>query len=65
MNGFKFPSNQHLWATYCDAKGKPKWAITSDEARIKYHLYNLEGDKPQKVKTGKSPADFENEVGRI
>ena len=65
MNGFKFPSNQRLWATYYDAKGKPKWAICSDQARIKYFLYNLESGKPVKVKTGASPAEFEDEVGKI
>lgn len=65
MNGFKFPFNQRLWATYYDAKGKPKWAICSDSARINWYLYDLEEDKPRKVKTGKSPKDFEEEVGRI
>lgn len=65
MNSFKFPSDQRLWATYYDAKGKPKWAILSDPARIKWTLYNLEGEKPQKVKTGKSPKEFEKEVGRV
>ena len=64
----RFPSNQHLWATYYDAKGKPKWAICSDAARIKWFLYFFgeNGDgKPRKVKTGKSPKDFEEEVGRL
>lgn len=61
----KVPSGMHLWATYLDAKGKEKWAILSDFARIKWYLYNLEGEKPQKVKTGKSPKDFEAEVGRV
>ena len=61
----KVPSGMHLWATYLDAKGKEKWAILSDPARIKWYLYNLEGEKPQKVKTGKSPTDFTAEIGRI
>ena len=61
----KIPANQTLWATYRDAKGKEKWAILSDPARIKWYLYNLEGEKPKKVKTGKSPKDFEEEVGII
>lgn len=61
----KIPANQILWATYLDAKGKEKWAILSDPARIKWYLYNLEGEKPQKVKTGKSPKEFEVEVGKI
>lgn len=65
MNGFKFPSNQHLWATYYDGKGKPKWAICSDAARIKYFLYNLESGKPMKVKIAASPAEFKEEVGRL
>lgn len=65
MNGFKFPSGQHLWATYYDAKGKPKWAICSDQVRIKYFLYNLESGKPTKVKTAASPAEFEGEVGKV
>lgn len=61
----KFPASVHLWATYYDAKGKPKWAICSDQARIKYYLYNLESGKPMKVKTAASPAEFEVEVGKI
>lgn len=65
MNGFKFPSNQRLWATYYDAKGKSKWAIASDPARIKWYLYKIEGDKAVKVKTGASPVEFENEVGKV
>lgn len=65
MNDFKFPASVRLWATYYDGKGKPKWAICSDVARIKYYLYNLESGKPVKVKTGASPAEFEGEVGKI
>ena len=61
----KVPKGMCLWATYLDAKGKEKWAILSDPARIKWSLYNLEGEKPQKVKTGKSPKEFEKEVGRV
>ena len=61
----KPPKGQILWATYKDTKGKDKWAITSDEVRTKYYLYNLEGEKPQKAKIGKSPKDFEAEIGRI
>ena len=64
---FKVPKNQILWATVYDGKDptKPAWAITSDAARTKYYLYKMTGDKPEKVKTGKSPAEFEDEVGRI
>lgn len=61
----KPPKGQILWVTYKDAKGKEKWVITSDIARTKYYLYNLEGSKPEKVKTGKTPKDFEEEIGRI
>jgi hypothetical protein len=65
MNGFKLPASVRLWATYYDGKGKPKWAICSDQARIKYFLYNLESGKPVKQKTAASPAEFENEVGKV
>ena len=61
----KVPKGQYLWLTKYDAKGKPKWAITSDTARIKWYLYNLEGEKPVKVKTGKSPAEFVEAVGGV
>ena len=67
----KLPKGQILWATYYKAKtrydGKAieKWAITSDEARVKWYLYNLEGEMPRKVKTGKSPKEFEEEIGHI
>lgn len=65
VNVFNFPSKQRLWAVYDDAKGKPRWAICSDQARVKYYLYNLESGKPVKVKTGASPTEFEGEVGKI
>ena len=61
----KIPKNQVLWVTYYDGKGNPIKAIASDPARIKWSLYNLEGEKPPKVKTGKSPKEFEKEVGRV
>lgn len=64
----KFPASVHLWVTYYDAKGKPKWAICSDRARIKYYLYKITGEngqKLEKVKTAASPAEFENEVGKV
>lgn len=65
MNGIKLPVSVHLWATYYDGKGKPKWAICSDVARIKWHLYRIDGSKPVKVKTAASPMEFEDEVGRV
>lgn len=61
----KVPKGMCLWATYLDAKGKEKWAILSDPARLKYYLYKMTDGKPAKVKTGKSPKEFEKEVGRI
>ena len=61
----KIPASQRLWATYFSGNKTPQWAICSDQARVKWYLYNLEGDKPRKVKTGKSPKDFEEEVGHI
>lgn len=61
----KIPNGQVLWLTKYDAKGKEKWAITSDMGRVKWYLYNLEGEKSQKVKTGKSPKEFEKEVGCV
>lgn len=61
----KFPASVHLWATYYDAKGKPKWAICSDAARIKWFLYRIDQSKPVKVKIAASPAEFEGEVGRV
>ena len=65
MSDFKFPASVHLWATYCDGKGKPKWAICSDAARIKWYLYRIDGSKPVKVKIAASPAEFEGEVGKV
>lgn len=64
-NMLRFPSSQRLWAIYYDAKGKPKWAICSDQARIKYYLYNLESGKPTRVKGAASPAEFADEVGKV
>ena len=61
----KLPKGQHLWETIYDSKGKEKWAITSDEARLKYNLYNVTNEGWKKVKTGKSPKDFTSEIGSI
>lgn len=61
----KVPSGMYLWATYLDAKGKEKWAILSDFARIKWYLYKIENNQAKKIKAGKSPKDFEAEVGRV
>lgn len=59
----KIPKGQRLWETIYDAKGKELWAITSDEARVRYHLYKIEGNKFSKVKTAASPGEFEEIVG--
>lgn len=61
----KVPKGQILWVTVYDEKHREKWAITSDIARTKYNLYDLSKDSPVKVKTGKSPKDFEEEIGQI
>lgn len=57
----KPPKGQVLWVIYSDAKGKEKWAITSDAGRTKYHLYFFDG-KWEKVKTAESPAAFAGEI---
>ena len=61
----KVPKGMCLWTTYLDAKGKEKWAILSDPARIKWYLYKIDGSRSEKYKTGKSPIEFEAEVGRV
>lgn len=61
----KVPSGQTLWMTKYDGKGNPVWIITSDSTRTKYYLYKWDGEKLLKVKIGKSPKDFENEIGRV
>ena len=58
MDKIKIPANQRLWETVYDGLGKPKWFITSDEARTKYHLYFCGEEKPRKVKTAASPGEF-------
>lgn len=65
MQKVKIPASQVLWMTMYDGKGNPLWLITSDAARTKYYLYKMEGEKPEKVKTGKSPQEFEKEIGMI
>ena len=59
----KIPKGQILWLKRTDAKGNPKWLITSDPARIKYYLYSVNGEKAEKVKISDSPADFYPEMG--
>lgn len=59
----KIPKGQILWLKWTDAKGNPKWIITSDPARIKYYLYSVNGEKVEKVKISDSPADFYPEMG--
>lgn len=61
----KIPAGQTLWMTKYDGKGNPVWIITSDSTRTKYYLYKLDGEKLSKVKIGKSPKDFESEVGGV
>lgn len=59
----KIPKGQILWLKRTDAKGNPKWIITSDPARIKYYLYSVNGEKVEKVKISDSPAEFYPEMG--
>ena len=59
----KIPQGQHLWATIYDAKNNEKWAITSDEGRLKYNLYIVTNEGWKKVKTAASPGEFEEIVG--
>ena len=61
----KVPNGQRLWMTRYDGKGKEKWAITSDITFTKWYLYDVSKEKPEKVKTGSSPADFEKEIGKV
>ena len=63
--GLKVPKGQHLWVTINKPKSKETWAITSDDARLKYNLYNVTNEGWKKVKTGKSPKDFTSEIGSI
>lgn len=59
----KIPKGQHLWVTINNPKKKETWAICSDEARLKYTLYRIEGEKLVKKMTAGSPAEFEDIVG--
>lgn len=59
----KIPKGQILWLKRTDAKGNPRWIITSDQARMKYYLYSVNGEKVEKVKISDSPADFYPEMG--
>lgn len=59
----KIPKGQILWLKRTDAKGNPKWIITSDPARIKYYLYSVNGEKVEKVKISDSPTEFYPEMG--
>ena len=66
--GVKIPKNQMLWVSYYDSKGNPVKIITSDPLRSKYYLYKIageNGEKLEKVKTAASPAEFEDEVGKV
>lgn len=60
----KLPKGQILWETIWDEKGRVKWAITSDPARITYYLYSVSGDTTFAVtkKVG-SPKGFEKYTG--
>lgn len=59
----KIPKGQILWLKLTDAKGNPKWIVTSDPARVKYYLYSVDGDRLEKVKISDSPAEFYPEIG--
>lgn len=59
----KLPKGQLLWETICDENGRVKWAICSDAMRSVYILYKVYGSEMKKVKSAKSPAEFEKTVG--
>lgn len=59
----KIPKNQILWLKRTDAKGNPKWIVTSDSARMKYYLYSVAQNSLTKVKIADSPAEFYPEMG--
>ena len=61
----KVPTGQTIWMTKYDGKGNPVWIITSDSTRTKYYLYKIENGRLIKWKMGKSPSEFEADVGRI
>ena len=58
----KLPKGQLLWETIRDEKGRVMWAICSDAMRSVYILYKVYGSELKKMKTAKSPAEFEKTV---
>lgn len=59
----KLPGGQKIWVTIRDERGREKWIIASDPARVNYILYEVRGGKPEKVKVSKNPGDFERITG--
>lgn len=50
------PKNQILWVMICEEGGKPRQAITSDQMRSKYYLYDIgEDDSLTKIETSSTP----------
>ena len=60
--GVKLPKDQLLWETIRDERGRVVWAICSDAMRSVYILYKVYGSELKKMKTAKSPAEFEKTV---
>ena len=52
-----------IWVSYSDTSGHVKWRIASDPMRVHYILYKVYGKEMKKVKSSKSPADFEEIIG--
>lgn len=52
----KIPKNQIRWVTICEEGGKPRQIITSDQARSKYYLYDINEDESlTKIETATTP----------
>lgn len=62
----KLPKDQKLWASYSDERGRVKWLIASDPARITYILYRVDKGELKLIKKAKSPREFEKIIeGRV
>ncbi|MBQ0124753.1 MAG: hypothetical protein KBS59_00325 [Clostridiales bacterium] len=50
------------WVRYFDKDGKEKFVVASDTTRTKWSLFAVKNGIAEKIKTGKSPKDFEKEI---
>lgn len=54
----ELPKNEHVWVTYFDAEGNPRFIITSKPLRDQYFLYGVTESGLKKLGKSTSPEEL-------